>query len=70
MLVRICRQEGSCCFEKGSEAIETVRKNFPEIEVVESGCLGVCKSVVAEIDGKLYSELSTEQLIQLIESKM
>ncbi|AKI97326.1 (2Fe-2S) ferredoxin domain-containing protein [Kosmotoga pacifica] len=70
MVVKVCCQEGSCCFEKGSEAVKVIKNKFPKLDVIESGCLGVCKAVVAEVDGELYSNLNTKELIQLIESKM
>lgn len=70
MKVKICAQRESCCYEKGVEAYNIVKEKFPDIEIFKSDCLGVCKAVVAEIDGEIYSELTTESLIELIEDKL
>jgi len=68
--VNICAQKDSCCYKKGSESLKASRERFPKLEISESGCLGICKTVVAEIDGKLYSELTADSLAKLINEKL
>jgi NADH-quinone oxidoreductase subunit E len=58
------------CLLKGAEEIISFLKSFPEIEVVETECIGQCDNApCCIIENKIYKNLTKEKIKDLIKDE-
>lgn len=58
------------CLLKGAEEIISYLKNFPEIEVVETECIGQCDDApCCIVENKVYKNLKKEKIKELIKDE-
>ncbi|AEH50208.1 NADH:ubiquinone oxidoreductase 24 kD subunit-like protein [Pseudothermotoga thermarum DSM 5069] len=65
MVIKVCM--GSSCHMKGAYKIVEKLKKFPNIKLYGALCMGNCSNGVnVEINGKLYSNITEENIEELI----
>jgi len=74
--VEVCKHcNGHARDTKGVDILEEIKKyenllkeKGINLELLETGCLGPCKSPVARINGEIYTSLDSEKLKEIFKS--